>query len=141
MPPCTGPSSRAATASLMPDRAATSRAAIAALLLIAAPGLLVQAPGSGAAPGGADLAVACETALAEGFDGIHGRMCIWYVTACDCASGGAIELPRVCLPADAEIEALAAAVLQGLHEDPELLVADAALAAATVLSGIYPCVD
>ena len=89
---------------------------------------------------GKDLADACEQALLTGFYGNGGMMCHWYVTPCDC-SYGKEDLPRVCLPPSIKEEDLAQKVIAGLQSDPYLLKKDAAMAANTILSALYPCRD
>ena len=92
-----------------------------------------------AVPVADDLLQACEVSLNNGFQGVVGEMCIWYVTPCDCTYGKAAELPRVCIPDTVPTESLARSVVDGLKAHPELLVKDADFAAAAVLSRIYPC--
>ena len=102
-------------------------------------GLWMAGAAALATPSGADLARACENALAGGFAGIQGRMCAWYVTPCDCAAGRKPEAPRVCLPGTIATEALAREVVAGLATRPELQLRDADVAAAMILSRTYPC--
>lgn len=92
-----------------------------------------------AAPAASELLKACEHSLANGFEGIEGDMCTWYVTPCDCDYGMASDTPRVCLPKSEPVESLAQTVVEGLREQPELHAEDADFAAATILSRIYPC--
>ena len=92
-----------------------------------------------AAPTAVDLLYACEHSLENGFQGIEGEVCTWYVTPCDCDYGKANEIPRVCLPESVPVETLARIVVSGLKEQPELRMNDANYAAALILSRIYPC--
>ena len=92
-----------------------------------------------AAPGGADLLAACERSLANGFQGIAGQMCTWYVTPCDCTYNRDKQIPRVCLPATVSVEALAQEVISGLREQAALQGEEAAVAATFILSRTYPC--
>ena len=94
-----------------------------------------------AAPGADDLLKACEASLENGFQGIQGDLCIWYVTPCDCEYGKASELPRVCLPESISTETLADKVVRGLIDQPELQAESADFAAAMILSRIYPCIE
>lgn len=94
-----------------------------------------------AAPSGADLETACRHSLDRGFQGNEGMMCTWYVTPCDCDYGKKHETTRVCLPETVSVETLAALVVSGLQERPELKTKDAGFAAAEILSHIYPCND
>lgn len=93
-----------------------------------------------AVPSGGDLLKACNASLANGFEGVNGTMCKWYITPCDCETGGQ-TLPEICLPEPVSTEILAKAVITGLSEHPELQRQDAAFAAAAVLSEIYSCSD
>ena len=92
-----------------------------------------------ASPTGADVIAACEQSLANGFQGIRGMMCVWYVTPCDCTYGKEAVVPRVCLPAAKETEALAREVIEGLKLRPELQSLSAELSANSVLADKYPC--
>jgi len=97
--------------------------------------------GTRAAPSGADLQTACQQSLEGGFHGNAGMLCTWYVTPCDCDYGREQEIPRVCLPATVTVESLAGEVLAGLRAQPALRTEDAGVAAAIILSHIYPCSD
>jgi len=92
-----------------------------------------------AAPSGADLLAACERALSNGFAGVEGQMCSWYVRPCDCDLGSDPDAPRVCLAPDLETTALAREVTAGLRAEPGLQAQTAAVAAARVLSRKHPC--
>ena len=92
-----------------------------------------------AAPDGADLKSACQRSLANGFDGIDGRMCTWYVTPCDCDINQAADISPICLPYDATTGMLARIVIDGIADSPELQKRGAAEAAAVVLSKEFPC--
>lgn len=92
-----------------------------------------------AAPDGADLLRACETALENDFEGINGGMCGYYVRPCDCDAGRPVDAPRVCLPESMSAQSLAKRIIQGLKEEPSLQQRDAAVAAAVILSREYPC--
>lgn len=92
-----------------------------------------------AAPAAGDLLQACEHSLSNGFDGVEGDMCTWYVTPCDCDYGKVNNMPRVCLPESVPIEILARTVVDGLREQTELHTEDADFAAAAILSRVYPC--
>ncbi|OGT64690.1 MAG: hypothetical protein A2W69_01470 [Gammaproteobacteria bacterium RIFCSPLOWO2_02_47_7] len=92
-----------------------------------------------AAPSAVDLLDACEHSLQNGFQGIKGDVCIWYVTPCDCDYGKTKEMPRVCLPDSVPVESLARIVVRGLKEQPGLHMENADYAAAMILSRIYPC--
>ena len=92
-----------------------------------------------ASPTGADVIAACEESLANGFQGISGMMCVWYVTPCDCDYGKDPAIPRVCLPDYIEPEILARAVIDGLKLRPELQSQAAELSSSTVLAPKYPC--
>lgn len=94
-----------------------------------------------AAPDGAALLRACAEALAGGFEGMAGRMCAWYVTPCDCETARKPGAPRVCLPPTVATQSLARAVITGLRSRPDRQVLDADVAAAQILSRLYPCVD
>ena len=109
--------------------------------LVLVPCLWLPGPVTFAAPSGGDLLRACELALAGGFSGIEGRMCTWYVMPCDCDPATNPEIPRVCLPAAVTTELLARKVVTGLAAQPELQLQDADMAAALILSRIYPCTD
>ena len=105
------------------------------LLLVS---LLFSVCGARAAPGGEDLLAACDAALTNGFKGVAGMLCDWYVTPCDCAAGGQ-SMPKICLSEPVSTETLAKTVVAGLRENPELQGKDAASAAAAVLSRVYSC--
>lgn len=92
-----------------------------------------------AAPDGADLKSACQRSLADGFTGIHGEMCTWYVTPCDCDINKADDIGPICLPPDATTGMLARIVIDGIADSPELQKRGAAEAAAVVLSKEFPC--
>jgi hypothetical protein len=94
-----------------------------------------------AAPSGKELLAACEQSLEDGFDGIAGQMCTWYVTPCDCDYGNKPDMPRVCLPASVPVEMLARDVVDGLSDQPGLQQKDADIATALILSRTYPCND
>lgn len=94
-----------------------------------------------AAPAAADLLQACEHSLNNGFAGIEGEMCTWYVTPCDCDFGKENKLPRVCLPEQIAVETLARVVVDALKEQPGLHTEDADFAAAMILSRVYPCLE
>jgi hypothetical protein len=100
-------------------------------------------PDSGAlaAPGGAELLQACRQALTNGFAGVEGQMCAWYVTPCACEAGRKPGVPRVCLPETVATESLAREVVTGLVAQPELQSLDADISAAMILSRIYPCTE
>jgi hypothetical protein len=103
--------------------------------------LWLPAKGALAAPSGADLLSACRHALSSKFAGTEGQMCIWYVTPCDCEAVRKPGAPRVCLPESVATEPLAREVVNGLEAQPELQLLDADIAAAKILSRIYPCPD
>lgn len=92
-----------------------------------------------AAPAAVDLLHACEHSLDNGFQGIEGDVCTWYVTPCDCDYGKTKEMPRVCLPESVPAESLARIVVSGLKEQPGLHKDYADYAAAIILSRVYPC--
>ncbi len=92
-----------------------------------------------ASPTGADVLATCEESLANGFQGITGMMCVWYVTPCDCDYGKDPAIPRVCFPDSMETEALAREVIEGLKSRPELQSKTAELASNSVLATKYPC--
>ena len=92
-------------------------------------------------PSGAKLLTACEQSLVNGFTGIEGMMCTWYVTPCDCDYSKGSETPRVCLPPSPDIEALAREVTAGLRAQPDLQGKGANIAAGLILTRIYPCSD
>ena len=92
-------------------------------------------------PSGAELLTACEQSLMKGFSGTEGMMCTWYVTPCDCDHEKNSDIPRVCLPASPDIDALAHEVATGLIAQPELLEKNADFAANTILIRKYPCDD
>lgn len=103
--------------------------------------LWLPASGALAAPGGGALLQACRHALANGFAGTEGRMCAWYVTPCACEAGMKPGAPRVCLPETVATGSLAREVVAALTAQPELQAQDADVAAAMILSRIYPCTD
>ncbi len=86
------------------------------------------------------LLQACHHALGDGFQGVEGQMCTWYVTPCDCRHGNE-ELPHVCLPDDISVEQLARQVITGLENNAELQGESAEFAASTILYETYPCPD
>ena len=92
-----------------------------------------------ATPDGAELLAACKHSLEEGFSDIEGMMCTWYVTPCDCDYDKNNDIPRVCLPASTDIDALAREVITGLIAQPELQELNADIAANTILIRNYPC--
>jgi hypothetical protein len=94
-----------------------------------------------AAPSGTDLLAACEHSLKNGFQGIKGQMCIWYVTPCDCSYSEKSKVTRVCLPATVATETLVQEVIAGLLKQTELQAEEANVAAALILSQTYPCLD
>jgi hypothetical protein len=94
-----------------------------------------------AAPSGTDLLAACEHSLKNGYQGIKGQMCIWYVTPCDCSYGGQSKVPRVCLSPAVATETLVQEVIAGLQKQTELQAEEANVAAALILSQTYPCLD
>ena len=106
------------------------------LALLVLPGRLLWA-----APSAADLLVACEDALRNGFRHERGMLCVWYITPCACDAAIKPGLPRVCLPPAAAPEALATEVVRALRQRPALASMDAAAAAATILAPRYPCPD
>jgi len=95
--------------------------------------------GAHATPSGAEFLRACRHALSNEFAGIEGQMCTWYVTPCDCEAVRKPGAPRVCLPESVATEPLARAVVSGLETQPDLQLQDADVAAAKILSRIYPC--
>jgi len=103
--------------------------------------LVFYSSGVCAAPSGADLETACQQSLDNGFHGNEGMLCTWYVTPCDCDYDKVQEFPRVCLPGTVTVEILAGEVIAGLRGQPELKTKYAGLAAALILSRIYPCHD
>ena len=98
-------------------------------------------PAAAAEPTGAQLLVACRTAVDNGFTGMEASMCDWYVTPCECGPEPPAGTARVCLPADVTTLELARQVIDGLQQRPELADLSAADAARTVLAAIYPCPD
>lgn len=92
-----------------------------------------------ATPTGAELLNACETSMEEGFQGITGMMCVWYVTPCDCHHGKSADIPHVCLPDGLETEYLAQQVVSGLKSKPELQVKTAEVAVGEILVKMYSC--
>ena len=94
-----------------------------------------------AKPSGAELLAACEGALAMNFRGLHGKMCTWYVTPCDCDTRTATDLPRVCLPEPIVVRRLAVEVTEVLKAIPKFQEIDAERAATLILSSIYPCTE
>jgi len=103
--------------------------------------VLLGATSVQAATSGAELLAACETALKSDFRGIKGKMCIWYVTPCDCITVPASTLPRVCLTQPIDHKRLAVEVTEVLKAIPEFQEKDADEATALILSEIYPCED
>jgi hypothetical protein len=85
--------------------------------------------------------LACEHSLAKGFSGTEGMMCTWYVTPCDCFHGENSQIPRVCLPPDSDVDALAREVTKGLATTLELLDKNADVAAGTILQKTHPCTE
>lgn len=94
-----------------------------------------------AAPDGADLLRACKTSINNGFEGIEGMMCEYYLTPCSCKVDESSTAPRFCPPAIASTADLAALVIDGLNQSSGLLDQDAQTAAAVILAKIYPCTD
>lgn len=92
-----------------------------------------------ASPTGADVLSVCEESLVNGFQGMNGMMCVWYVTPCDCTYGKDPEMQRVCLPANKETESLAMEVIEGLKLQPDLQTKTAEVASSIILSAKYPC--
>ena len=92
-----------------------------------------------ASPTGADVLAACEESLANGFKGVTGMMCVWYVTPCDCNYGKEPVMPRVCLPDNKDVDSLAREVIEGLKLRPELQSETAEMSAGIILSEKYPC--
>ncbi len=103
--------------------------------------LLLASQAALSAPNGAQLLFACEDALQNGFHSERGMLCIWYVTPCDCNFGNRKDLPRVCLPKQAQHEDLAELVIIGLREQITLQIETAEMAANTILAETYPCTD
>ena len=101
--------------------------------------LLLSPISVSAAPSGNDLLQACTESVRNGFDTMKGKMCTWYVTPCDCNIDKTI--PQVCLSESVTTESLAATVIAGLTEKPELQQESAARAAALILSEKYPCTE
>jgi len=97
--------------------------------------ILITPGHSIAAPTGKDLFDACTDSLENGFDTMEGRMCVWYVTPCNCDTA----LPQVCLPEATDTDNLARDVIEGLTNKTDLQQADAAYAAAFILSEKYSC--
>lgn len=93
------------------------------------------------AASGADLLAACQTALETNFRGMKSKMCIWYVTPCDCDFGDPKTLPRTCVPESTSSHKLAFEVSEILKAIPEYQAKDAEEAATLILSEIYPCSD
>lgn len=106
------------------------------LALLILPGRLLWA-----APSAADLLLACEDALQNGFKHERGMLCVWYVTPCACDAAIKPGLPRVCLPPAAAPRVLAREVVRALRQRPALASLSAAEAAATILAPRYPCPD
>ena len=94
-----------------------------------------------ASPDGADLLRACRTSINNGFTGIEGMMCEYYLTPCACTVGNDPALPRFCPPARVSTGDLAALVIDGFKKSPDLLDRDAQTAAAVILARKYPCTD
>ena len=103
--------------------------------------LLIVSTSLFATPNGKDLLIACKHSLAKGFSGSEGMMCTWYVTPCDCFHSEDSEIPRVCLPAAPDVDALALEVTEGLVATPELLDKSADVAAGMILEKTYPCTE
>ena len=91
-----------------------------------------------AAPGSGELLKACERSLKNGFQGIEGQMCTWYVRPCECDPEKPGK-PNVCLSEGLSTEDLARKVVSGLKAEPALLELEADVAAARVLVRDYPC--
>ena len=91
------------------------------------------------APTGKDLLEVCEAALENGFWGMEGRMCEYYVRPCDCEFVQETKTPRVCLPESVDTPSLARKVITGLTAGQDLQRRNADYAAAVILSGDYPC--
>ncbi len=102
--------------------------------------LLLSAPVL-AEPAGADLLKACEQAVKNDFEGAKGKLCLWYVTPCDCPLGKNPTLPRVCLPESVSDWQLALEVVAGFAAQPRLQEESATAAVALILSKSYPCPD
>lgn len=98
---------------------------------------MLAAPAAYAAPTGAELLAACESALNSNFRGLRGKMCTWYVTPCDCDTTPG--LPRVCLTEPIEPQKLARTVTEVLKAIPEFQTRGAEEAVALILSEVYPC--
>lgn len=94
-----------------------------------------------ASPDGSDLLRACRTSLNNGFNGIEGMMCEYYLTPCNCAVGVKASVPKFCPPAGASTDDRAAAVIDGLNKSPVLQDQDAQTAAAVILAKMYPCTE
>ena len=94
-----------------------------------------------ASPNGADLLRACNTSMNNGFEGIEGMMCEYYLTPCDCTVGDKDPAPRFCPPAGISTGDLAAVVVDGLKRSHGLQNRDAQTAAAVILAERYPCSD
>jgi hypothetical protein len=109
---------------------------IAYLILACVTSVLLITPAyTIAAPTGEDLLAACTDSLENGFETMEGKMCIWYVTPCNCDTA----LPQVCLPEESNTDRLARDVVEGLTGQMELQQTDAAHAATLILSNKYPC--
>ncbi len=103
--------------------------------------ILLITPGlAHAAPTCKELIRACEIGLSNGFRGLRGKMCVWYVTPCDCDASDP-ALPRVCLPDAVDVERIAVEVTEILKVSPEVQDLEADAAVANILSVIYPCKD
>ncbi len=87
---------------------------------------------------GRQLLQACQIALKSEYVGTEAMVCHWYVTPCDCHFT-TVEMPAVCLPDSYDEVELTRLVTKGLKGDNELLQADAAVAANTILAKHYPC--
>ena len=94
-----------------------------------------------AAPLGKDLLHACRDTMNKGFPGIEGAMCEYYVTPCDCELGEDPVQPRFCPPQRITTARLAATVVKGLLNSPDLRQTPARAAAATILARKYPCTE
>ena len=101
--------------------------------------LLLMVIPAAATTSASELVRACEHALENGFYDIKGMLCTWYVTPCDCEQAVKPGVPRVCLPPDIAVESLAVEVIDGIKAQEALMIMDADIAAATVLSRHYPC--
>ncbi|MEM7465422.1 MAG: Rap1a/Tai family immunity protein [Pseudomonadota bacterium] len=96
------------------------------------------APAVHAVPSSDELIAICERALSRGYRGKAAQMCTWYVTPCDC-DVSTKQIPRVCIPKEIPSARLAEQVVILLKGLPEFQDSDGAVAAAEVLSVVYPC--